>query len=290
MLRYTHSLNIDLPTLCEFELHEDVDQPSAISPSIRDRPFLFAGACPANPLIMRLEQFTRFDNQEIAALVALSASPRIYPSGHILINDCTCVEHVFLLLEGMAYRYKILPSGKRQILGYLVPGDLFDLQFDPASRPDHSIALLCKSTVVKIPIRRMDHLLSQFPHVERALTVATLLDVAILREWLLNIGQRNAIQKVSHFFCEMMVRLSKVGQVDADGSFDLPVNQMMLADTTGLTSVHINRTLQRLRGLGLIILKHRRLSILNFNHLAAVADFEGSYLRCRTFARGVAYD
>jgi CRP-like cAMP-binding protein len=103
----------------------------------------------------------------------------------------------------------------------------------------------------------------------------------ILREWLLNVGQRDALQRLSHFFCEMADRLQSVGEENDDGSFDLPVNQVTLADTLGLTTVHVNRILKRLRGEGLIKLSHRRLAILDRDRLARLGGFDGAYLSPR---------
>ena len=194
-------------------------------------------------------------------------------------------DHVYLIVRGMACRYKLLSNGQRQVLGYLIPGDLCDVNFLRLSKSDHSVALLSDALVVKIPMRQMVDLLTCYPRIERALALAALLDIAILREWLLNVGQRNALQKLSHFFCEMMVRLSAIDQTHGDGSFDLPVNQATLADTTGLTPVHINRTLQRLRSDGLITLSKRRLTILQFDRLAAIAGFDDNYLRCKPCMR-----
>ena len=236
---------------------------------------------PINPLVAKLSSFTCFDHGDVAALEAVAESAKPYHSGKILFHEGSVPDNVYLFLRGMACRYKLLPSGQRQILGFLIPGDLCDMQFLALNPPDHSVALLSDAQLVKIPTRRIHNLLTDRPRIDRALALAALQELSILREWLLNVGQRNALEKLAHFFCEMKIRLQSVGQVDADDSFDLPVNQMTLADTTGLTPVHVNRTLQRLRSEGLIQLCHRRLLIIDFARLAAVAGFDGNYLRAR---------
>lgn len=107
---------------------------------------------------------------------------------------------------------------------------------------------------------------------------ATLVDEATLREWLLNVGQRDALQRLAHLFCELCVRLRVVGLVDETGAFQLPLTQAELADTTGMTTAHVNRSLQRLRRDELIVSREGKLKILDFNRLAKIAGFNATYL------------
>lgn len=233
----------------------------------------------ANPLVAKLETFVQLGAEEIGALEALCRNPKSYRAEQILIHEGSSIGHVCLIVEGLACRYKLLPGGRRQIMGYLIPGDLCDVHFVVFNKPDHSVALVGDSVVVRIPVHAIMELIIRYPRIERAMSLASLIDNAILREWLLNIGQRSALQRLSHFFCEMSSRLNAIGRVNEDGSFELAANQVTLADTIGLTSVHINRTLQRLRSGGLIRLCHRRLTILDKNRLAAIAEFDEGYLR-----------
>ena len=239
----------------------------------------------SNPIVKKLEHFARLDEADIRALDALLAFAKDLRAGQILIHESSVQDHVHLIVRGMACRYKSLPSGERQILGYLLPGDLFEFPFVTLNKPDHSVVLLSDSQVVKIPAQKIIALLAGKPRIERALSLAGLNEISILREWLLNVGQRNAIQKVSHFFCELAHCLARIDQVSEDGSFDLPINQMALADTTGLTPVHINRTLQRLRNDGLIRLCQRRLLILDLDRLATIAGFDNNYLQVKQCMR-----
>ncbi len=253
------------------DFHRDQLSPAAVFPF--SRPTL------ANPLVKKLEQFARLNESDIHELDALVAAPKMMRAGQFLVHENSVLDQVYLIIQGMACRHKFLPDGERQILGYLIPGDLCDIHFITLSKPDHSVALLSDSQVVKIPTQKLCELLAGNPQIERALSLAALNEIAILREWLLNVGQRNALQKLSHFFCEMKLRLARIDQVADDGSFELPINQMALADTTGLTPVHINRTLQRLRNDGLIRLYQRRLFIIDTDRLAAIAGFDDSYLQ-----------
>lgn len=236
---------------------------------------------PTNSLVRKLETFARLGSDEIDALVALSRFPKLVRSEQTLVHEGASIDHVCLVVEGLACRYKLLAGGRRQIMGYLIPGELCDVQFLTCNTADYSVVAVGDAQVVKIPVHKLADLIVRYPKIARALSMSALVDCAILREWLLNIGQRDAVEKLSHFFCEMKVRMNAIGRVDNDGSFELPVNQAALADTIGLTPVHINRTLQRLRTAGLILLSHRRLTILDQESLAAIAGFDAHYLRPR---------
>lgn len=231
-----------------------------------------------NPMIRKLGRFVPLTEGERAALEHLCRKPSQLREGADLIQEGDKPEAVFLVLKGWAYRYKHLADGSRQIMAYLVPGDLCDIQIFLFEKMDHSIGVLSNAEVVKIRAVEMLELMDRYPRIERAMMWATLVDEATLREWLLNVGQRSALQRVAHLFCELHVRLSVVGLVDDDCSFDLPLTQSDLADTTGITTVHANRTLQRLRKDQLISTNKGRLTILNFDKLAEVAGFDQVYL------------
>lgn len=238
-----------------------------------------AASTPApSPLVTNLARFGYLAADEIDGLTALSRNPRRLRAEQIMIHEGRRTDYICLVVRGFACRYKLLANGRRQILAYLIPGDLCDVQFSLCNRPDHSVVCLTDSEVVRIPLHAVDSLVARFPSIARALSLAVLRDNAILREWLLNVGQRSAIQRLCHLFCELSVRLDAIGQVAPDGSFELPVVQTALADTTGLTPVHINRTLQRLRSDGLISLRQRRLTILDAGRLRDLAGFDESYL------------
>jgi CRP-like cAMP-binding protein len=232
----------------------------------------------ANPLVAKLGRFVRLSTAEIAAIDGICGDQSEIAAEQVIIAEGSCPDHLSLIVDGFAYRYKFLPGGRRQILGYLVPGDLCDVRCSVFDRLDYSIASLGESQVMRIPVEKLLELFAAHPAVERALWLAALVDRTILQEWLLNIGQRDAYQKLSHFFCEMSARLKASGWSNSDGSLELPLDQTALADTTGLTLVHINRTLQRMRCEGLIALRRRRLTITDFERLAAITGFDDHYL------------
>lgn len=231
-----------------------------------------------NPLIRKLGRIVPLTQVERTAIEQLCQDARRHRRGTDLIHEGDKPGSVFLMLKGWAFRYKQLADGSRQIMAYLVPGDLCDIHTFLFENMDHSIGLLSDAQVVKIPSADVLDLMDRFPRIERALLWGTLVDEATLREWLLNVGQRSAFQRLAHLFCELHVRLDVVGLVDDDGSFILPPTQAELADTTGMTSVHVNRTLQRLRKDNLISTRAGRLTILNFAKLSELGGFSHIYL------------
>lgn len=232
----------------------------------------------ANPLLAKMERFVPLTDAEREALRELSRNARIHRRGTDLISEGDKPDSVFLLLDGWAYRYKHLANGNRQIMAYLIPGDLCDIRIFLFEKMDHSIGLLSDATVVRIPAAEMLAVMDRFPRIERAFMWATLVDEATLREWLLNIGQRDALQRLSHLICELCVRLSVVDLVDDQDSFVMPLTQAELADTTGITAVHVNRSLQRLRRDELIVTRDGKMTILDFDRLAALSGFSDDYL------------
>lgn len=207
----------------------------------------------------------------------LCADVRSHRAKGDLIKEGDRPDHVFLLVEGWAYRYKILHDGKRQIMAYLVPGDLCDVHIFILKQMDHSIGLISDAKVAAIPKEKMLALFAERPNLAQALWWSTLTDEAVLREWIVNMGQRDAYERVAHLLVELWLRLKAVGRT-ANGSFELPVTQADLGDTLGLTSVHVNRTLQRLRTDGLVQFSRGRLLIPDVPRLMAVTRFEANYL------------
>lgn len=229
-------------------------------------------------LVRKLGRFVPLTDEERAALEGLSLKAKRLRRGTDLIVEGDEPVAVFLLLEGWAFRYKSMVHGGRQIMAYLLPGDMCDVQIFLFEKMDHSIGLLSDALVAKVSASEMLDLMDRFPRIERAFLWATLVDEATLREWLLNVGQRDAIQKLAHLFCELCVRLGAVNLVDDAGTYVLPLTQTELADTTGMTTVHVNRSLQKLRKDGLIISKEGKLTILDFQRLAEIAGFTSNYL------------
>lgn len=230
-----------------------------------------------NPLITKLERIAELSEEDRRAIREVSANTRIVEARTDIISDGDQPDNVHLVLDGWAARYKMLPNGARQFTAFLIPGDFCDLHVTILKKMDHGIIAMTRTTVAYISHEKMRTLMEERPELTRALWWATLVDEGVLRAWIVNIGQREAYERIGNFICEMHVRLRNVGLAD-DGAFDLPITQEEMADTLGLTPVHVNRMIQRLRGEGLVALRGKKLRILEPEALAKSAGFDPSYL------------
>jgi len=233
-----------------------------------------------NPLIRKLMGFNTLSGADREALDALCGSVVERRSGAHLIREGEQPASVFLLIDGWAFRYKYTENGGRQILAFLLPGDLCDPQVFILEQMDHSIALLSDARVVEIPKKVIVALTEDHPAIARALWWSALVDEAVLREWLVNMGRRDARARLAHLFCELWMRMCHVGLSD-DGAFSLPLTQEQLGDTVGLTSVHVNRVLQGMRTEGLITMQSKTLTILDTERMTMIAGFDPKYLHFR---------
>ena len=236
----------------------------------------------ATYLIRKLEQFTRLSSDDKRALEQAAAQRvrRLAPRED-LIREGDKPRQVNLILDGWACRYKVLEDGRRQIQAFLVPGDICDLRMFILKQMDHSVAALTSLTVAEIPSGTILDLTQNSPRLSHALWWNSLVEEAIAREWISVLGQREAIERLAHLFCELCLRLRGVGLTNghADGiAFEMPLTQEQLADATGITTVHVNRTLQQMREQGLILLKGKTLIIPDLESLKAVALFNPNYL------------
>ncbi|ACA20476.1 transcriptional regulator, Crp/Fnr family [Methylobacterium sp. 4-46] len=229
-------------------------------------------------LIRKLEQFTRLSSDDKQALErAASGKLRRFSSREDIIREGEAPRRVNLILDGWACRYKVLEDGRRQIAAFLLPGDLCDIRMFILKHMDHSVGTLSPATVVEIPRETILDLTDNFPRLSRALWWYSLVEEATQREWTTNLGQRDALERMAHLLCEVFIRLRGIGLTDGT-SCELPVTQAELADATGLSTVHVNRTLQDLRARGLVILRGKTLTVPDLEALQDAALFSPNYL------------
>lgn len=230
-----------------------------------------------NPLIRKLQYAGGLTEADRCLVRRVCEAMRTVERREDLIQQGERPENVHLVLDGFACRYKMMEGGNRHIMAVLVPGDFCDLHVALLSRMDHTIATLTPCTIVEISRATILELIENHPRLACALRWATLVDVAVLREWLVNLGQRSADQRLAHFFCEILLRLQVVGLANENGC-PMPIRQSDLADIFGLTEVHVNRMLQQLREAGLIVLRQRRLEVPDVERLRAFCGFNPDYL------------
>lgn len=204
--------------------------------------------------------------------------------------DKTLVRHgeelsqSMLLLSGWLARAKDLPSGQRQIAELHVTGDFADLHAFSLKYLDHDVISITNARIALVPHERLKEMTERFPHLSRVYWAMTNIDAAIQREWTLSLGRRSAIARMAHLLCELNVRLALVGLAEGN-SFDFPMTQVEFGECLGLTSVHVNRTLQELRRRELIELQNRRVTIFDLEALKALAEFDDAYLYLQRRAR-----
>ncbi|MGY2049362.1 Crp/Fnr family transcriptional regulator [Methylobacterium sp. JK268] len=229
-------------------------------------------------LTRRLAGLAALTAQDRAALDGLAGYVRPVERHRVLAEQEGVSDHVLIVFAGFAGRSKRRASGRRQVVAYLVPGDLCDRSALHGSPLDHAIETFTPCEIAKVPRAAYLDLLGRHPGIALARQRARLVEEATAREWVVNLGMRSGLERMAHLLCELMERLGAVGQV-TDGGLDLPLTQVDLADTLGLSSVHVNRVLQDLRRDGLITLRGHRLRILAPRRLRDLAEFEAGYLQ-----------
>jgi CRP-like cAMP-binding protein len=239
-----------------------------------------------NLLVRKLEQFATLpegDRRVLDSIVA-SARTRQISADQDMVRDGDRPSECTLVLEGFACRYKILPTGRRQIMSFHIPGDICDLHALLMGDTDHSIGTLTPTTVALLPHTIMRDLIEHYPAIAQAFWQDTLIDSAVFREWMIGMGRRSANQRIAHVLCELYVRFKAMG-LTTDGSFAMPITQAELGDSLGLSTVHVNRVLQDLRREGLITLQGGKLVIENWTGLKNAGEFDPAYLHIRSDRR-----
>ena len=202
---------------------------------------------------------------------------RELPARQDLIREGDKPRGVNLVLDGWACRYKQLPNGRRQTVHFFIPGDLCDANVFILGEMDHSIASITPLRYAEIGPADFEALMARSAALTRALWLNELVNAAVAREWVANVGQRTAHERLAHVFCEMFLRLESLGLSEGN-SCEWPLTQTDLADATGLTPVHVNRTLQDLRRRRLIETSARKLVVPDLQALKRVAMFNSNYL------------
>ena len=229
-------------------------------------------------LLEKLQYHCALSPDDQATLVSHVTPVRHHGSRQDLIREGERTEGVHILVSGFACRHRTLPDGRRQILGFSLPGDLCDAGALVTEELLYTVSTLAPSEVSLLPREALGDICGEFNSLARALWFSTLLDEAIAREWLFNIGQRTALERIAHLFCEIFERMRSVGRVHGDRC-DFPVTQSELADTVALSTVHVNRTLQELRREGLLSVNAKTLVIHDLPRLHHLAMFDPTYLQ-----------
>ncbi len=228
-------------------------------------------------LIAALEARDALPEREKQALLNLGWRPREFPRGAEIIPDRSRPTESCLLASGLAARSIILLNGSRQITAVHILGDFVDLHGLLIRVMDHAVVALTDCRVVFVEHGELRALASEEPHLFRMLSTLVAVDSAVQRAWMVGLGRRNSASQLAHLLCELYLRLNVVGAV-SDRSFEFRIGQTELSDMLGLSVVHTNRTVQELRAMNLVSWRNGRVSILDFDALAKLAEFDPTYL------------
>ena len=227
--------------------------------------------------LKKLRRRVDISAEEERAIRGLFSETRRHRPDEYIIRAGKELNVSLLLLDGWLARCKDLPTGERQVTELHVGGDFADLHAFTLKRLDHDVMTMSECTIAVAPHERIQDLTDRYPRLGRVYWFVTNIDAAVHREWALSLGQRSALSRMAHLFCEMYLRLEVVGHA-SNGGYDFPLTQRELSECCGLTVVHANRTIQELRRRGLIELENRRLTILDRRGLEGVAQFDPTYL------------
>jgi CRP-like cAMP-binding protein len=232
------------------------------------------------PFLWRLQSVIKLSEVEQQAILNLPVRYADIKADQDVVREGDRPSRMFFIINGMTCTYKIAAGGRRQIVTFHMQGDAPDLQSVHLTTLDVSIATITPATLGFVEHEAILDLCQLYPRLSAGFWRHTLIDAAIFREWMTSIGQRQAPSRIAHLLCELFLRAQAVGLVD-DDAMAFPITQIEIGDALGLSSVHVNRSLQELRNKKLISLRDSELRILNWEGLQAAGDFSPNYLHMK---------
>lgn len=225
----------------------------------------------------KVEARSMLTNEEREAVLGLPMKPRRVQAHREIVHLGEQVEHACLVAEGFVARFAQMEDGARQNVSIHIVGDMVDLYSLMLPAVPTPLVALTSTTILQIPHSALRDLAFRYPGLAAAFWRECVVDGNIVAQWLVSVGRRDARGRLAHLLCEMAVRSHQTGKYER-GRFCLPVTQEQIADALGLTSVHVNRTMQALRGEGLVQVSNREVVILDWGGLTFAAEFDPAYL------------
>lgn len=227
--------------------------------------------------LQRLMRRSALTLEEQGAILKLNGSKHQHVAHADIVSPGEHVESACLVAKGLVGRYDQRLDGERQVTSFYIPGDMCDLHSVVAPKASWSITAVTHATVIRVPHRQLRELCVKYPSIALAFWRDGTVDASVFAKWVGNLGRKSAKERITHLFCEMGLRLEAAG-MGSRASFELPVTQSQLGEATGLTAVHVNRTLQEIRSKGLLSFSQGRVEIPDWGSVAAVAEFDPAYL------------
>ena len=228
-------------------------------------------------LVRKLTRYLPLGADELAAIGRLEADRRFVAAGTELVHEQQVGHHAFILEDGWACSYKLLPDGGRQVIDFPIPGDVIGLRSVLLRASDHSFATITDVTVAEVSARQLVAAFEQQPRLGVAFLWAASRDEAMVVEHLVNCGRRSAMVRTAHFLLELGLRLQFAG-LGSDAGFACPLNQYLLADAVGLTAIHVNRILRQLRERKLLTFRDGHVTFHDLPRLCQLAGHHSGYL------------
>lgn len=233
---------------------------------------------PLQRFLRRLTSRSILTDEEQQAILSLPTEAEQVRSNRDFVALGETVDHSCLVVTGMVGRFDQTAEGNRQITAVHIPGDMADLHSVVQPTVTSALQALSVSTIYRIPHSAIRAAAARFPAIGEALWRDCVVDASVLSEWVVNVGRRDARSRIAHLFCEVATRLG-VAPARGEIVFEFPITQAQLADATGLTAVHVNRTLMAFRREGAMTVRGFTVRIHDWQALAEAGDFEAGYLQ-----------
>ncbi len=227
--------------------------------------------------VERLASRSVLTDSEVSALLGLNGHIKDVPAHIDFVRLGEPVDHSSLVVEGLAGRFGQNSDGVRQITCLHIPGDMADLPSVVSPKSGWGLSALTTTTILRVPHADLRRVAAKHPGIAEAFWRDCVADGSIFSEWVVNVGRRDAVSRVAHVFCEMAVRCEQAGQGDRR-SFPLPITQVDLADATGMTGVHVNRTLRELRTRSIVELRAGTVIVHDWDELVRTGDFDAGFM------------
>jgi CRP-like cAMP-binding protein len=228
-------------------------------------------------LVRRLQTSSGISEEDIREVHELPITVREYPAERAVVRDGERATECCLIAEGFCVRSKTISDGRRQILSIHIPGEIPDLMSLFLHVMDHDLSTLTPCTLGFIKHETLQKLHRRRPNVAEMFWRDTLIDSAMFREWIVNVGQRPAPARLAHVMVELRERLKVIGRADGN-RFDMPLTQEQIGEALGITAVHANRVIKQLRQDGIVDLHRGRVTVLDEGKFQELADFDNRYL------------
>lgn len=227
--------------------------------------------------IDRLTIRTALTNDEEGALARLPFELTTVGANQDFVRMGEYTGQAFVVVAGFVGRIDLNAAGERQITAMHLPGDMADLNSVVQPSAASAFQALSKSVILGIPHVALRRVASKYPAIAEALWRDSTVDAAVLAQWVVNVGRRDARSRIIHLLCEIACRLGVAD--DEQVEFGFPVTQLQLADATGLTPVHVCRITSKLRADGLVLIRNKRVTIPDWKNFSRAGDFQRKYLQ-----------